>query len=242
MAEKPSNTEARKAQRIIALILFFSLLISIIYIIVKVFLAPASIAPGSDDQRNKGDYVLMLLQCILGLIVMMLPWFIERKFKLQIPSMMNIMFLIFLFCAVYLGEVQAFYYKVAHWDDILHCFSGGMLGALGFSVISLLNNNEQISLQLSPKFVAIFAFCFALTLGVFWEIYEFTVDGLLSLNMQKFALEDGTLLQGRAALFDTMKDLIVDAVGAFIICIIGYISLKKKKGWIRSFIIRRKKK
>ena len=31
-------------------------------------------------------------------------------------------------------------------------------------------------------------------MGVVWEFYEFTLDGLLGLNMQKFALENG--LQG----------------------------------------------
>lgn len=31
---------------------------------------------------------------------------------------------------------------------------------------------------MSPAFVALFTLCFALTLDVLWEIYEFTVDAL----------------------------------------------------------------
>ena len=55
--------------------------------------------------------------------------------------------------------------------------------------------------------------------------------------MQKFGLEDGTGFVGRAALIDTMKDLIVDAVGAFVMSVIGYISLKYKKGWVENLLL-----
>ena len=119
-----------------------------------------------------------------------------------------------------------------NWDNILHTFSGAMIGALGFSIVTLLNKTEKVPMELSPLFVALFSFCFAVTLGVVWEFYEYTFDGLLGLNMQKFALENGTPLIGRAALADTMMDLVVDAVGAFIMSVIGYISLKYNKGWI----------
>ncbi|MPN18700.1 hypothetical protein SDC9_166063 [bioreactor metagenome] len=116
-----------------------------------------------------------------------------------------------------------------------------MLGALGFSFVSLLNQSEKVPMNLSPLFVAIFAFCFAVTLGVVWEIYEFTFDGILGLNMQKFMLENGTQLIGRAALADTMKDLIVDAAGALVVSIIGYISMKKQKDWLEKVQLRRVK-
>lgn len=60
--------------------------------------------------------------------------------------------------------------------------------------------------------------------------------------MQKYALKNGEQLIGRVALFDTMKDLIVDGLSALTMAIIGYISIKYKKGWIDSFIIKVRKK
>ena len=72
---------------------------------------------------------------------------------------------------------------------------------------------------MSPAFVALFTFCFALALDVLWEIYEFTVDALFQTNMQKYALEGGEALAGQAALQDTMGDLIVDFIGALGIAI-----------------------
>ena len=76
-----------------------------------------------------------------------------------------------------------------------------------------------IPVSMSPAFVALFTFCFALALDVLWEIYEFTVDALFQTKMQKYALEGGEALAGQAALQDTMGDLIVDFIGALGIAI-----------------------
>lgn len=226
-------------RRFINRFVFFSLLISAIFLVIRLFLAPADHAV--PYERVKSDYVLMLVQCILGLFAMTLPGLLSHRFQIEIPSNMLVLYAIFLYGAIFLGEVRSFYYTVPHWDTILHTFSGGMLGALGFSFVTLLNKTDKIPLNLSPIFVAIFAFCFAVTLGVFWEIYEFTFDGILHLNMQKFALESGEQLLGRAALQDTMKDLIVDCLGAFIMALLGYISLKYKTGFIEKLTVRKKK-
>jgi len=57
--------------------------------------------------------------------------------------------------------------------------------------------------------------------------------------MQKFASSDGTDLIGRMALEDTMKDIIVDTVGAFVSSLFGYAALKYKKGWLDNLLIKR---
>ena len=114
------------------------------------------------------------------------------------------------------------------------------MGGRGFSFITFLNKTDRVPMNLSPVFVATFTFCFAVTLGVVWEIYEFTADGILHTNMQKFGLEDGTPFAGRLALMDTMKDLIVDTIGAAVMSVGGYISLKHKKGWVEKLLLKRR--
>lgn len=231
----------RNWKSIIGKFVLISFTAPIAYIIYKIVVSPVANTENIEGLRVKADYVLMLMQCILGIVAFFIPSIITKRFKIEIPSNMYIVYVVFLYGAIFLGEVGNFYYKVPHWDIILHTFSGAMLGALGFSVVNIFNKDENISVKLSPIFVALFAFQFAISLGVMWEIYEFTFDGLLGVNMQKFALEDGTQLIGRAALADTMEDLIVDAVGAFTMAVIGYISLKYKKGWIEKMIIKKKK-
>lgn len=202
---------------------------SVVYAGVHIFLAPPDVTASGEMERLKSDYVLMAFQCSMGIVILLLPSAIERKFSLEIPNSMYVVYCIFLFCAIYLGEVRNFYHLIPYWDSILHGFSGGALGALGFLLISILNSNEKIHMHMSPFFVWLFAFCFALSIGALWEIYEFTFDGLLGMNMQKFMLEDGTQLIGRAALSDTMWDLIVDAIGALVSTLVGVATLHKKR-------------
>ncbi len=228
-----------KAEKIVSAVVFGSLILSVIYIIIRIIMVPTK--GTAENERPESDYILMLLQCILGILIMFIPGLISKKFSVKIPSWMHIVFVLFLFCAIFLGEVRSFYYHFRNWDAMLHTVSGVLLGSLGFSFVTLMNNSERVPVNLSPIFVALFAFCFAVMLGVVWEIYEFTLDGLLGLNMQKFALEDGTLLKGRDALKNTMKDLILDSLGAFVMSAIGYVSLKYKKGWVESMLIRKVK-
>lgn len=221
---------------------FLTLVASLIFVAVAMARAPTLENRADPFQRVKGDYVLMLAQCVLGIFAMLLPGFLRKRIDLQIPSTMLVLYALFLYCAIYLGEVRSFYYTVPHWDTILHTFSGAMLGALGFSFITLLNRTDKVPVNLSPAFVAIFALCFALALGVMWEVYEYTADLLMGTNMQKFGTEAGELFLGQAALADTMKDLIVDTVGALAISVLGYLSLKHKKGWVEKLLVRKGKR
>ncbi len=151
--------------KILAIFVLITLLASTVYAAVNLALAPSS-GPVPEGEQTKGDYSLMLMQCVLGIVVLFLPSIIGRKLKLEIPGAMYIVFIIFLYCAIYLGEVRSFYYLIPNWDTILHTFSGAMLGCLGFSIVNLLNNHDKVAMHLSPFFVALFACCFAVSLGV----------------------------------------------------------------------------
>jgi hypothetical protein len=211
---------------IFALVLLM-LTISIVYAVYMFINAPSGIAQ-NEYERVKSDYVLMILQCVVGSIIIFLPSKVEHIFHVDIPDLMEIIYFIFLFCAIYLGEVRNFYYRISYWDLILHCFSAAMLGTVGFMIVNILNSSDRINIQLSPFFVALFAFSFAISCGTIWEVYEFVADGLLQTNMQKFITSNGTVLVGRGAIVDTMEDIIVDVLGALAITMIGYFDLRKK--------------
>lgn len=222
--KKKRNLAKRK--RILFIIIFVLLALSVVYAAVMFTRAPSGISTKA-GKLVKSDYVLMVLQCVVGMIVIFLPAQAEQRFGIDVPDLMEIIYFVFLFCAIYLGEVQNFYYRVPFWDTILHGFSAVMLGALGFFLVDFMNRSRTLHLQLKPFFVSFFAFCFATTCGVVWEIYEYTADQLLGTNMQKFMTADGVVLSGHAALGDTMKDIIVDMVCALIIVMVGYWNLKR---------------
>lgn len=235
-----SEQTKQKVGIILIIIVMISFIAPLGFLIYKIATTSNVLDQNSVDGRVRSDYVLMLLECILGIFAISLPSILTKKFKVEIPDKMYYLYLIFLYAAIFLGEIQDFYYTVPYWDTILHGFSGIMTGFIGFSLIDILNN-ENKKVKLSPFFIAFFSFCFAVQVGVIWELYEFMSDGIFGTNMQKFNLKNGTALVGRNAIEDTMEDLILDGVGAFIASTIGYISLKYKKGWINDLRIKLKR-
>ena len=217
-----------KLKRVVATVLWISLILSILYAAVRVVAAPSS-PTDEEGVRLKSDYVLILIQCLLGLVVMTLPTFIEKRWRIVLPDTIVILYFIFLYCAIFLGEVFSFYYRIPHWDSMLHAFSGAMLGALGFILVDFLNREQQVKVSLSPFFVSLFALSFAVMIGVLWEIYEFSFDALLGLNMQKHSMSSGLPLVGAAALSDTMADLIIDTLAALSVAVIGGVIAARKQ-------------
>ena len=231
----------RDWKKIISTVIFVSFAAPIAYLVFKIITTTNDVMPNADDVRVRSDYVLMLLQCVLGIIAMCIPSFLRKKFKIEIPNNMYYFYIIFLYAAIFLGEIQDFYYKIKYWDLILHTLSGVMIGFLGFSMVDILNKENE-NVQLNAFFVAFFAFCFAMTLGGIWEMYEFASDSILGTNMQKFALRNGILLSGQDALADTMEDIIVDGIGALVASTIGYISLKYQTTLLNSLKLKIHKK
>lgn len=197
--------------------------------------------------------------CALSLILFLIPPIIEKAFRLELPSALEIIVLLFIFAAEILGEIGYFYVRVPHWDTILHTINGFLCAAVGFALVDLLNENKNIKFQLSPVFVAIVAFCFSMTIGVMWEFLEFGCDALLKTDMQKdFVINsfssvtldptntntailmdniNSVVINGDAlaidgyldiGLIDTMKDLLVNFVGAVIFSIIGFFYIKNR--------------
>ncbi|WP_287027402.1 hypothetical protein [Vagococcus sp.] len=61
-----------------------------------------------------------------------------------------------------------------------------------------------------------------MTVGVLWEFYEHTFDGLLSLNMQRHTRKGTPLI-------DTMGDLYANTLGATIYSVGTYFQLRHNK-------------
>ena len=131
-----------------------------------------------------GNYHNMFLG-ILTLILFMVPQFLDRKLSVTIPPGLETVILIFIFSAEILGEINAFYVKIPIWDTILHTTNGFLMAAIGFALIDLFNRSDRFSIKMSPYFVAFFAFCFSMTVGVMWEFFEFSMDFFLGTDMQK---------------------------------------------------------
>ena len=123
--------------------------------------------------------------CVLSLVLFLLPTIFERSLQIDLPNVLEIIILLFIFSAWILGEVQTYYTIFPYWDTMLHTLNGFLCAAIGFSLVDLLNRHERVSLSLSPVYMAIAAFCFSMTIGVLWEFFECAMDQIFMQDMQK---------------------------------------------------------
>ncbi len=132
----------------------------------------------------RGEYESAFI-CLLVLFLFLLPMFVQKNFGIELPSTLEIIILVFIFAAEILGELACFFINVPNWDSILHTTTGFLCAAFGFALIDILNRNDKIKFELSPIYVALAAFCFSMTIGVLWEFFEFGMDRLFHMDMQK---------------------------------------------------------
>ena len=123
--------------------------------------------------------------CILTIVLLYVPSWLQVKLHIELPPPLEITILCFIFAAEILGEVNAFYVNVPNWDTMLHTLNGFLAAAVGFSMVLLLNDDERLTFDLSPFFLALVAFCFSMTIGVLWEFFEFGMDFFFHTDMQK---------------------------------------------------------
>jgi len=123
--------------------------------------------------------------CVLTLLLLYVPSWLQVRLRIELPPPLEITILFFIFAAEILGEVNAFYVVIPGWDTMLHTINGFLAAAVGFSMVMLLNDDERLTFDLSPFFLALVAFCFSMTIGVLWEFFEFGMDFFFHTDMQK---------------------------------------------------------
>ena len=132
----------------------------------------------------RGEYESAFI-CLLVLGLFVLPFFIQQNFGIELPSTLEIIILLFIFASEILGELKCYFITYPHWDSMLHTTTGFISAAFGFAMVDLLNRNKPQHFKLSPVFLALVAFCFSMTVGVLWEFFEFSMDYLFHMDMQK---------------------------------------------------------
>lgn len=178
----------------------------------------------------------LIVQVASGLIIASLPSIIERLTHRQLPDVLVALYQIFILMAILLGTgMQA--YSISYWDKIEHIFSAGILAGTGFMIFAGLTPEDNLA-KTSPALIALFAAAFGISIGVFWEFYEFTGDSLLGMNMQRF-MAHGHDLVGQAALYDTMGDLLMDVLGSALLGVYGFFAIRKNYRWLDTFKLRR---
>lgn len=154
--------------------------------------------------------VLFIALVTFGLTL--IPVFGPSWAGVTLPSGFVAAMVFFITGTLFLGEVGDYYERFWWWDVLLHTGSAVGFGMIGTVIVLIMVGGNRLSA--SPIIGAALAFTFAIAIGALWEIFEFAMDQIFGLNMQK------------SGLVDTMGDLIVDCIGASIGASAGYAYLK----------------
>lgn len=177
--------------------------------------------------------------CFATFVLTFLPRIIEKKYKILLPGEFQIIMVLFIYAGLFLGGVSGYYERFWWWDSLLHVISGIVLGFVGFLIIYTFYKSKK--LNTSPFLGLLFSFSFAMTLGAVWEIFEFGMDSVFDLDMQRARnLEDiYGYCDTRLGVIDTMVDLILDAIGAIIASLSGYFYLKNGEVFLFDKLVKR---
>lgn len=110
---------------------------------------------------------------------------------------------VFIFIAVCIGSTVNNRTDFEHIDILTHFVAGIISAYFGYDLANIIFRKRG---YLGPALSSFFSICFTQFIAVGWEIYEFTMDSLYGLNLQR--RETGVL--------DTMTDFCVCAAGSVI--------------------------
>jgi len=148
---------------------------------------------------------------LMSLLVSEIPSILRRDLKLVLPIELNFLVVLALFLHV-IGGFAGFYDDVPGWDHLTHGFSASLVAMLGLVAVTTIDKYVD-SIYLPRRFLVFFILMFTMAFGVVWEIMEFSVDQMLGTRMQ-YSLDD------------TMRDLLFDTFGGFIVAFVGSHYLK----------------
>lgn len=126
--------------------------------------------------NNRGGFF-----CVITLLLLDIPFLLEYLFSISFSSMLTTFFFLFIFFVEIFGKVFLFFMKFSYWDIFMHLFSGFLCAGIGLGIFFHFTNQPS---TISPFLKIFFAFCFSVTVGVFWEVCEFTGDQLFHLDNQ----------------------------------------------------------
>lgn len=124
----------------------------------------------------------------------------KKSFIIEVEASTQTMLSLFIFIAVCIGSTLNNRTTFEHFDIVTHCASGVLSAWFGYDFANIIYRKRG---DLGPAMSSLFSLAFALSIAVGWEIYEFSMDMLYGMTLQK----------GNT---DTMVDFISCAVGAVI--------------------------
>ena len=192
----------------------------------------------TDPLQVGANFLCMLLWEIFML-------FPEKSLLRHIPSTIQSVMTVGIFCASFGGKFLNLYYELRWWDSALHFLGGGIAVFIGYEFVCAYLKRDKKSAPLPLVLFAALGFSFVA--ANLWELFEFAFDQVAGMmsgypgDAQHWSLELalGTpkeltlfdpIVAERWPLMDTMGDMVLNVVGAGICYLILNIYPYHHKG------------
>ena len=157
-------------------------------------------------------YTTEFLEAMFGIIFTHLwdlfQWLGGKTFITRVPYRIQTMLNVLICFGVVVGTTVNKFTTFEYIDIPEHFMAGFIATAGSYDLAVIIQDKRPKDKVLSPALAAMFALAFGVTLLVGWEFYEFTMDRLYGLNLQR------SYFYTEAGLIDTMIDLICGAAGS----------------------------
>lgn len=137
-------------------------------------------------------------------------------FDVKVPYDVEFVIVIFIIATLFLGSYSGYYEAIWWWDDLLHFSSGMILSVVGYITIFIFNRDEKLLRRLNGVFMGVFTFTFAVSLGVFWELFEYMMDTNFNTSMLRTGIDD------------TMLDFVMNIAGSAVTAVVLVYYAKKR--------------
>ncbi|MCO6049934.1 hypothetical protein NGM99_09025 [Mesorhizobium sp. RP14(2022)] len=181
----------------------------------------------------RADWPAALL-VLVTMFTVSFPTATRSRHPVLLPVPLELGIALFVFGALFMGEILHFYDTVWWWDLMLHGMSGVLLSAIGLLVAFGLGGRE-----LKPRVAFLFAPMLAMSVGTVWEFFEYGIEQIFGVHMQ-------TPISGGTGLDDTMWDLIANAVTAVLVATYGWVQTQPHRefgmpAWVRNVLDSRRR-
>ena len=143
---------------------------------------------------------------LFALAFTFVPSLLKRNYQISIPWLLELLIFWALFLHV-AGGVLDLYDRFDNWDTVTHFVSAFMLGVVALTIIYLMHVYWD-GLTMDVRAIMILTVVIGAFLGVIWEVIEWSTDTVFG-TMEQHGLDD------------TMKDLVMDMVGAMLAALLG---------------------
>ena len=160
---------------------------------------------------TRDDNMVLILKDISIIFSISALYIVQKIFKIKINEYINLVYIIFIFMAHFLGVICELYNYIYWFDKFVHFLSGIVTSFIAIYLLVKFKKDKNIFFDI------LYIIAITLMVASLWEVFEYLSSFYFNLDPQKVVLTGVT---------DTMGDIIVAFLGSILVSIFYYFEIK----------------